>query len=83
MNRLFGSKEVSIMSKSVYLEKIKSKEFGGDERSLSIHSITINGTTALAKVSFLGKKMTFVSLLSLVKNANGSWLLINDMPMVL
>lgn len=83
MNRLFGSNEVSIMPKSIYLEKIKSKEFGGDDRSLTIHSITINGTTALAKASFKGKKMTFVSLLSLVKNDKGNWLLINDMPMIL
>lgn len=30
MNRLFGSDEVDIMSKDIYLEKIKSKEYGGD-----------------------------------------------------
>jgi len=32
MNRLFGSTEVSVMPKSVYLDKISSKEFGGDKR---------------------------------------------------
>ncbi len=30
MNQLFGSTEVSILPRAVYLDKIKSKEFGGD-----------------------------------------------------
>ena len=31
MNRLFGSPEVTVMPKSLYLDKISSKEFGGDK----------------------------------------------------
>ena len=83
MNRLFGSKEVSIMPKSVYLEKIKSKEFGGDKRKLYIEDPIINGATAVVKVTFNGKKMKTVSLITLVKNQNGQWKLVSDVPIVI
>lgn len=82
MNRLFGSKEVSILPKSVYLDKIKSKEYGGDVRILTIENVLINGTTASAKVTFKGTKITFVSLIILVKDLEGNWKLISDVPMV-
>ncbi|MDG1332447.1 MAG: nuclear transport factor 2 family protein [Crocinitomicaceae bacterium] len=80
MNRLFGSNEVSVLTKDLYLSKIESKEFGGDKREGSIESITINGSTANAKVRMIGTKMTFVSLLSLVQDAAGNWKLISDTP---
>lgn len=82
MNRMFGSKEVSVMTKSVYLEKIKSKEYGGDKRVLTFDNIVINGTTASAKVTFKGTKMTFVSLIVLIQEPDGNWKLISDNPIV-
>lgn len=82
MNRLFGSKSVSVMDKTTYLEKIKSKEYGGDNRTLTIENIVINGTTASAKVTFKGTKMTFVSILVLIQNEEGKWTLISDTPIV-
>ena len=80
MNRLFGSKEVSVMSKSLYLEKIETKEFGGDTRELIISNVVVNGSTASAKVVFKGKKATFVSLMTLIQNEDGTWKLISDVP---
>ena len=82
MNQLFGSKEVSIMPRAVYLKKIKNKEFGGDQRTLTFKEIILNGNTAMAKATFAGKKMTFESLLVLVKNSNGEWKLISDIPVI-
>ncbi len=82
MNRLFGSKEVSIMPKSDYLQKIKSKEFGGDTRTITIHSIVVNGTIANVNLTLKGKEMTFTSLLTLLKNNEGKWLIISDAPMI-
>lgn len=82
MNRLFGSQELSVMPKSTYLDKIKSKEFGGDKRSLTFKEITINGSTASAQVSFVGQKMTFNSIILLAKDEKDTWKLISDMPMV-
>ncbi len=82
MNRLFGSDQVNILPRSVYLEKIKTKEFGGDDRTVSVDNILINGTTASAKATFKGKKMTFISLITLVKDKNNDWKLVSDIPMV-
>ena len=82
MNRLFGSTEVTIMPKDVYLEKIKTKEYGGDNRKVEVESITLNGTTASAKVSFVGTKMTFVSILTLIKDGDDQWKIVSDVPIV-
>jgi ketosteroid isomerase-like protein len=82
MNRLFGSTAVSTMSKSMYLEKIASKEFGGDERKVSFDSVTINGNTACAIVMLEGEKMTSKSIITLVKNTDGIWKLMSDMPVI-
>lgn len=82
MNRLFGSKEVVVMPKAVYLAKIKSKEFGGDKRSLSFKDISINGSTASAEVSFVGSKMAFNSIILLAKDEKDAWKLISDVPIV-
>lgn len=82
MNRLFGSEAVSIMSREVYLEKIKTKEYGGDTRSLTFENVIVNGNTAVVKVIFTGKKMTFNSLISLVKDSKNQWKLISDVPII-
>lgn len=82
MNRLFGSTKVTVLSKDAYLEKIKKKEFGGDKREINIESITLNGTTASAKVSFAGSKMTFVSILTLIKDKNDQWKIVTDVPVL-
>jgi len=82
MNRLFGGQEVSIMPKEVYLEKIRTKEYGGDSRTVEIESMIINGSTASVKASFLGTKMTFVSILTLIKDGNSRWKIVGDMPVV-
>ncbi|MEQ9166757.1 MAG: nuclear transport factor 2 family protein [Fulvivirga sp.] len=83
MNQLFGSTEVVIMPRSVYLEKIASKEFGGDSRDITIEKVLVNGNTASAKVTFKGTKMTFVSIVTLVKHQNGEWKMLSDVPIVI
>lgn len=82
MNRLFGSTDVIVMNKATYLEKIKSKEYGGDKRELSIQDIMINGNTANAKVEFKGTKMTFCSILTFIKDSKNNWKLIQDVPII-
>ncbi len=82
MNRLFGSKEVSVVSRSVYISKIKSKEWGGDKRKLTYLSIVVNGNTAVVHVKMKGEKATFISLLNLVKNEENDWQLISDLPII-
>lgn len=82
MNQLFGSKELTVIPRAVFLEKIGSKEWGGDSRDLTIEHVLINGNTASAKVTFKGEKMTFVSILILAKNKDGKWKLLSDIPNV-
>lgn len=82
MNQLFGSTEVNIMPKDIYLNKIEAKEFGGDTRSTTVEQIVINGNTASAKVQFKGKRMTFVSIIGLVKNAVGDWKMVSEVPVI-
>ncbi len=82
MNQLFGSKEVSVMAREVYLQKIKAKEFGGDSRNTEVETILVNGNTASAKVIFKGKQMTFVSIIGLVKNAKGDWKMVSEVPVI-
>ena len=82
MNQLFGSTEVTIMHRGTYLKKIKAKEFGGDNRNLKINQVIMNGNTATAKVELVGSKMTFSSILNLVRGKDGIWRLISDTPSV-
>lgn len=78
MIRLFGSESVGIMDKSTYLEKIESKEYGGDKRELTIENVIVNGTSTSTKLSFKGEKTTFVSIILLIQNKEGKWKLISD-----
>jgi len=81
MNQLFGSKDVAVINKTIYLQKIKSKEWGGDDRKITIHHVNVLGKTASAKVTLAGKA-TFVSFLELIQDANGAWKLVSDLPTV-
>ena len=80
MNQLFGSTEISIVDRDLYLEKIASKEWGGDKRQINFESIVINGNTASVKVLLTGEKMKVSSLLSLAKDSAGNWKIMSDMP---
>jgi ketosteroid isomerase-like protein len=82
MNQLFGSKELSVMTREVYMEKIGSKAFGGDEREVIFHEVLVNGNTACVKATLKGKKATFTSFFTLAKNAAGDWLLLSDVPVI-
>jgi len=82
MNRLFGSSEVSIMPRDVYLKKIAKGEFGGDQRRVEVHKILVYGSNAFVKATLKGKKLTMVSLYACVKDEEGKWKLLTDMPTV-
>ena len=82
MNRLFGSKQVNILERDIYIEKIKNKEFGGDKRSVSFDQITLNGNTASVKTTMKGSKSTLISLLILVKSEDEKWKIVSDTPII-
>lgn len=80
MNRLFGSEKVDLLGKSAYLKMIEEGKIGGDTRTLKILSIDITQNNAMAKAALKGKALTFESYYQLVKNGEGQWQLINDLP---
>jgi hypothetical protein len=82
LNQLFGSKEVVIIDKQTYLNKIRAKEFGGDNRSVLVEDLLVFGNNAMAKATFRGDKMTIVTLLQLVRSTEGKWQIINDLPSI-
>ena len=82
MNQLFGSKEVSIIDRANYLSMINAGTLGGDKRSIEIHSVVLNGNTASAYVSFIGKQLSFDSIINLVQETSGKWELVSEMPTI-
>ncbi|MDP5172187.1 MAG: nuclear transport factor 2 family protein [Bacteroidia bacterium] len=66
------------LPKSVYLDKIKTKEFGGDKRSVEIQSVDLKaGKTAFANVVLRSEKATMSNFLTFVKEG-GTWKLVAD-----
>ncbi|MEM8528624.1 MAG: nuclear transport factor 2 family protein [Bacteroidota bacterium] len=80
VNRLFGSEEVSIMDKALYLDLLAQGKIGGDEREVTIVSIHFEGHNALVKATLEGKKLRFTTFMQLVQASSGAWKVISDMP---
>lgn len=80
VNRQFGSEEVSLMSKAVYLQLVKDEKIGGDQRQVHFLGVNVVGNNATVHALLLGSKLRFTSFFSLVKAANGDWQIIGDFP---
>jgi hypothetical protein len=83
LNQMFGGKDVSVIDKKGYLERIREKKFGGDKREVTIEKVEIMNNNASARVTLKGTKFTLVTLLQLGKSSDGVWKIVNDMPSVL
>ncbi|MEM1320089.1 MAG: nuclear transport factor 2 family protein [Bacteroidota bacterium] len=82
VNRLFGSEEVALMDKSLYLDLLKQGKIGGAKRTVRIHSIDIEENNAIVRATFQGEQMTFNTFIQLVKDVQGHWTIIGDMPRI-
>lgn len=76
-----GQPGVMALSREVYLQKIRSKEFGGDARKVRIKTIQVRGDLALVVAESRGAKARFASSYHLVRGERG-WQLTNDMAEV-
>jgi hypothetical protein len=83
LNQMFGGKDVSVIDKKGYLERIQEKKFGGDKREVTTEKVEIMNNNASARVTLKGTKFTLVTLLQLGKSSEGIWKIVNDMPSVL
>jgi ketosteroid isomerase-like protein len=80
MNRLFGSETVTLLTKEAYIKMMEDGKLGGDDRTVQILSVDITQNNAAVKVALKGKALTFQSYYHLVKNVEGQWQIINDLP---
>jgi Putative lumazine-binding len=80
VNRAFGSPDLSLMDKSLYLQLMKDKKIGGDQREVYLLQTDIGENTALVKAIFHGKSLRFTTFISLVKLPTGEWQIVGDMP---
>lgn len=80
VNRLFGSTDLSLMDKSLYLQLVQDKKIGGDTREVYLLQTEINGNVACVKAILEGKVLRFTTFISLVKLPDGTWQIISDMP---
>jgi len=82
LNRLMGGTQVKTLDKTTYLQMLKDKKIGGDDRKVTIESIDISGNNASVKIRMEGKKLNFASYLLLAKAESGDWQIVADMPSV-
>jgi len=82
INRLFGSEDLSVTNKETYLSLLESKKIGGDNRTVIINSINIQGANAYVHATFKGEKLIFNTYLLLVEREDGVWQIISDMPVI-
>ncbi|MEP1035199.1 nuclear transport factor 2 family protein [Ekhidna sp.] len=74
-----GTKAPFILDKTAYISKIETKEWGGDERKITIEAVeNFDGVNATVKVVFDGKKSQMRSIFSLIK-VEGEWKIIEEL----
>jgi hypothetical protein len=68
-----------VVSRPVYLMKIASEEWGGEERTMKdLKVISFDDTNLVAKVSLVGVSATMHSMISMV-NHGGEWKMISEL----
>lgn len=82
VNRAFGSEEVSVMNKELYLNLMKDGTIGGDSRNVEILNSQIIGHNASVEAVFTGSDYKFKTFVLLAQNTDGNWKVINDMPFI-
>jgi hypothetical protein len=68
-----------IVDKASYLDKIRSKEWGGDQRRVAIDEIVMTGeANATVKATLSSDKADFHTQLALI-NSEGTWKIVQDL----
>lgn len=82
LNKAFGSDEVTLLNKEAYIGMAKAGKIGGKPRSVKILSLDIQREVARATVVLQSEESRFTSFFSMVKNPEGNWMMIADLPQV-
>jgi Putative lumazine-binding len=80
VHRVFGSSDLSLMDKSLYLQLIRDKKIGGDTRDIHLLEVDVVHNIAQVRAVLQGKALRFQTYISLVKLEDGTWQIISDMP---
>lgn len=82
LNKAFGSDDTMILTKDAYIQMAKDGKIGGSEREVHVLSLDVENHIAKAKVVLLSPTMKFTSFFSMVKNAEGQWQMVEDLPVI-
>lgn len=80
VHRAFGSPDLSLMDKTLYLQLMRDKKIGGDTREVYVLQVDLTNNIATVNAVFQGKMLRFNTYISLLKLENGDWQIIGDMP---
>ncbi len=80
VHRAFGSTDLSLMDKALYLQLMRDKKIGGDTREVHLLQVDVVNNIANVRAIFQGKALLFNTYISLVKLENGDWQVVGDMP---
>jgi Putative lumazine-binding len=81
LNRVFGD-VITKMDKTTYLKMIADKKIGGVPRKATINSVVVAGNVASVDVTTVNEKAEFRSFLQFLKEPDGKWRLVSDVPFV-
>ena len=82
LHRAFGGEATSVLTKEVYMKMVADKKIGGEKRTVKFKTVDFSGNVATVKAILESEKLIFESYYSLVKNVDGNWQVVNDMPHV-
>lgn len=82
LNKAFGAENATILTKESYIGMAKEGKIGGSERSLKIVSMDVEDHIASAKVILESDALQFTSYFSMLKNEEGEWQMVSDMPLI-
>ncbi len=77
----FDENGIFVLSKSDYIELIRTKKFGGSPRSIAYNSIEQTGNIATVQVKLESQYLIFHSLIVCVQE-NEHWKIINNIPTI-
>jgi Putative lumazine-binding len=81
LNRVFGD-VITKMDKTTYLKMIADKKIGGVPRKATINSVVAAGNVGSVDVTTVNEKAEFRSFLQFLKEPDGKWRLVSDVPFV-
>ena len=82
LHRAFGGEKTSVLSKETYVKMVEDEKLGGTKRTVKFKSVDYSGNVATVKANLESDKLIFESYYDLVKNTDGKWQIVSDMPHV-